>query len=177
MNEARIIRTRLYESPCGTLLLGAFGERLCLCDWLAGTHHERTCRCLAHLLCAEFSECANAVCENAATQLDEYFAGTRRKFDIPLLFAGTTFQKTVWNALLQIPFGETISYGETAKRIGAPLAVRATANACGANAISVFVPCHRVVGGNNRSLTGYAGGLPAKRFLLTLERGNALTQF
>ena len=176
MNEKQIIRTRLYESPCGTLLLGALGERLCLCDWLAGTRHERTRRRTAHLLGAEFAEGTSAVCENAAKQLDEYFAGTRRKFDIPLLFAGTRFQKTVWNALLQIPFGETISYGETAKRIGAPLAVRATANACGANAISVFVPCHRVVGGNH-SLTGYAGGLPAKRFLLTLERGNALKQF
>lgn len=169
MSEKNVIRTRIYESPCGTLLLGSLGDCLCLCDWLAGTRRERASRRSARLLHADFAESATAVTETAARQLDEYFAGTRQKFDVPLLFAGTIFQKKVWNALLQIPFGETISYGETAKRIGAPIAVRATANACGANAISVFVPCHRVIGGN-RSLTGYAGGIPAKRFLLSLEK-------
>lgn len=106
--------------------------------------------------------------EDAAKQLDEYFAGERRAFDIPLQFAGSEFQKSVWHELLKIPYGETISYGELARRIGSPKSVRAVANATGANAISIFVPCHRVIG-SDRSLTGYAGGMEAKRKLLKLE--------
>ena len=104
----------------------------------------------------------------AERQLDEFFAGQRREFDVPLLFVGTDFQKTVWNELLKIPFGQTISYGEMARRIGMPEAVRAVANANGANSMSIFAPCHRVIG-SDRSLTGYGGGLDAKRMLLELE--------
>lgn len=84
------------------------------------------------------------------------------------MFAGTDFQKTVWNELLKIPFGNTISYAEMARRIGMPKAVRAVANANGANSISIFAPCHRVIG-SDHSLTGYGGGLDAKRTLLKLE--------
>lgn len=102
-------------------------------------------------------------------ELDEYFAGTRREFDVPLLFAGTEFQEKVWCVLLGIPYGSTISYGELARRIGKPKSVRAAANACGANAIAIFAPCHRVIG-NNHSLTGYAGGLTTKQCLLHLEK-------
>ena len=87
---------------------------------------------------------------------------------MPLLFVGTDFQKAVWNELLKIPFGKTVSYGEMALRIGMPKAVRAVANANGANSISIFAPCHRVIG-SDRSLTGYGGGLSAKKFLLELE--------
>ena len=89
-------------------------------------------------------------------------------FDVPLLFVGTEFQKTVWNFLLTIPFGKTISYGEMARQIGLPKAVRAVANANGANSISIFAPCHRVIG-SDRSLTGYGGGLEAKRLMLELD--------
>ena len=85
-----------------------------------------------------------------------------------MLFVGTDFQKKVWNFLLSIPFGKTISYGEMARQIGLPKAVRAVANANGANSISVFAPCHRVIGSDS-SLTGYGGGLDAKRLLLELE--------
>ena len=87
---------------------------------------------------------------------------------MPLLFVGTDFQKTVWNELLKIPFGTTVSYGEMARRIGMPKAVRAVANANGANAISILAPCHRVIG-SDHSLTGYGGGLDVKRALLELE--------
>ena len=163
-----IIRTRMYESPCGGLLLGSYGDRLCLCDWLAEKHHGRVRRRLEHLLNAAFEEEASPVTDEAARQLDEYFAGRRRAFDVPLLFAGTDFQKAVWGELLKIPFGETVSYAELALRIGMPTAVRATANANGANSLSIFVPCHRVVG-SDRSLTGYGGGIEAKRRLLELE--------
>ena len=82
---------------------------------------------------------------------------------------GTAFQQRVWEGLLSIPYGKTVSYGEMARRIGMPTSVRAVANANGANAISIFIPCHRVIGSDG-SLTGYGGGLPAKRFLLDLER-------
>lgn len=101
-------------------------------------------------------------------QLGEYFAGTRRTFDVPLSFAGTDFQKRVWAALLAIPFGETRSYGEIAHQLGAPGASRAVGAANGRNPISIIAPCHRVVGSNGK-LTGFAGGLEAKRFLLDLE--------
>lgn len=102
-------------------------------------------------------------------QLSEYFAGTRRSFDVPLSFAGTDFQKRVWAALLAIPFGETRSYGEIADQLGAPGASRAVGAANGRNPISIIAPCHRVVGSTGK-LTGFAGGLEAKAFLLDLER-------
>lgn len=102
-------------------------------------------------------------------QLGEYFAGDRRIFDVPLSFAGTDFQKRVWAALLAIPFGETRSYGEIADQLGAPGASRAVGAANGRNPISIIAPCHRVVGSDGK-LTGFAGGLEAKRFLLDLEQ-------
>lgn len=107
-------------------------------------------------------------------QLDEYFAGERREFDVPLMFAGTEFQKAVWDVLSRIPYGRTETYSELARRIGRPAAVRAIANAVGSNALSILVPCHRVIGadGTLTGYAGYAGGLPAKRHLLALE--NAL---
>ncbi len=144
-----------------------------MCDWTAEPHHERVRRRLSRLLGAEFTEGTSAVIETAEARLDEYFASERREFDVPLMFAGTEFQKQVWNELLQIPFSRTTTYGELARRIGHPTAVRAIANAVGSNALSVLVPCHRVLGADG-ALTGYAGGLPAKRHLLNLE--NALSQ-
>ena len=107
--------------------------------------------------------------EDAKQQLDAYFSGERKVFDIPLLMVGTDFQKSVWHALLEIPYGETASYLEQAKHIGRGKAVRAVASANGANAISIFIPCHRIIGSNG-TLTGYAGGLETKQKLLELER-------
>jgi len=103
-------------------------------------------------------------------QLRAYFAGDLREFDIPLLMEGTEFQKRVWESLQAIPYGETISYGELAKRIGDPKAVRAVGAANGQNPIPIIVPCHRVIGSNG-SLTGFGGGLENKKKLLELERG------
>lgn len=167
MQKNQII-TRRYESPCGALLLGSIGDRLCLCDWQVEKHRNHVDNRLRHMLHAEFVEGSSPVTDNAAAQLDEYFAGKRQDFDIPLLFVGTDFQKKVWNQLLNIPFGKTMSYGEMARQIGLPKAVRAVANANGANAISIFAPCHRVIG-SDHALTGYAGGLAAKEYLLKLE--------
>jgi methylated-DNA-[protein]-cysteine S-methyltransferase len=105
----------------------------------------------------------------ARRQLGEYFAGERTDFDLHLALAGTPFQRSVWDALREIPYGRTISYGELACRIGRPSAVRAVGLANGRNPVSVVVPCHRVIGADG-SLTGYGGGVERKRFLLALER-------
>jgi methylated-DNA-[protein]-cysteine S-methyltransferase len=101
-------------------------------------------------------------------QLAEYFAGDRTAFDVPLAAAGTPFQRAVWRGLRDIPYGETVSYGELARRIGRPSAVRAVGLANGRNPISVIVPCHRVIGADG-TLTGYGGGIERKRLLLELE--------
>jgi len=106
--------------------------------------------------------------EKAKGQLEEYFAGKRTTFDLPLQAQGTDFQHSVWKALQQIPFGKTCSYGEIALKIGNPKAARAIGNANNKNPIAIVVPCHRVIGANNE-LTGYAGGLWRKEFLLNLE--------
>lgn len=168
VKEKKIIKIKSYKSPCGTIILGSFYDKLCLCDWQVERHHEHVKRRLRRTLCAEFDEGISDITERAGKQLDEFFAGKRRDFDIPLLFVGTDFQKRVWNELLKIPFGTTVSYAELARRIDMPKAVRAVANANGANPLSVFVPCHRVIG-SNHSLTGYGGGLAAKQMLLELE--------
>ena len=107
--------------------------------------------------------------KKAAKQLTEYFAGKRREFDLPLDFTGTGFQKKVWAALLTIPYGETRSYGEIAKQIGNPKACRAVGMANNRNPIAIICPCHRVIGADG-SLVGFGGGLPAKQFLLDLEK-------
>jgi O-6-methylguanine DNA methyltransferase len=109
-------------------------------------------------------------CAAARRQVEEYFAGQRTAFDAPADGDGTPFQREVWRALQAIPFGETASYGEIARRIGRPAASRAVGRANGLNPIALLVPCHRVIGADG-SLTGYAGGLPAKQALLDFERG------
>lgn len=107
---------------------------------------------------------------DATRQLEEYFAGKRQAFDLPLAPSGTEFQRRVWAALTEIPYGETRSYGQIATAIGRPGASRAVGMANGRNPVSIVVPCHRVVGASG-SLTGYAGGPERKQFLLDLERG------
>ncbi|HEV2268831.1 MAG TPA: methylated-DNA--[protein]-cysteine S-methyltransferase [Steroidobacteraceae bacterium] len=104
----------------------------------------------------------------AVAQLQEYFAGERRRFDLPLAPRGTEFQRRVWRALTEIPYGKTVSYGELARRIMKPSASRAVGLANGANPLPIIVPCHRVIGADG-SLTGFGGGLPIKRRLLALE--------
>jgi methylated-DNA-[protein]-cysteine S-methyltransferase len=108
--------------------------------------------------------------EAARTQLAEYFAGERREFDLPLAMSGADFNRRAWAELLRIPYGETISYGEQARRLGIPSAARAVGTANGLNPLAVVVPCHRVIGADGK-LTGYGGGLERKRLLLELEAG------
>lgn len=170
MNKDNIfIKVMHYHFPCGEMILGSFDGKLCLCDWLDGRRRVSTDMRLLRILKAEFVEGSSNVIETVQQQLNEYFLNQRRNFDIPLLFVGTDFQKKVWNELRNIPYGKTVSYGELARRIGMPKAVRAVANANAVNAISIIAPCHRVIG-TDGSLTGYGGGLNRKKFLLELEK-------
>lgn len=158
---------RIMASPVGELTLVATNKGLTAILWendrpgrvpLGETREDRD----------------NPVLIEAERQIAAYFAGELTEFTIALDFAGTEFQKSVWAALLTIPFGETRSYAEIAHQIGKPKAVRAVGAANGRNPISIIAPCHRVIGSNG-SLTGFAGGLEAKQLLLTLEgRGTLL---
>jgi len=148
-------------SPVGELKLVANGSRLAAILWendkpervrLGPMHEARD----------------HPMLVRAVQQLQEYFAGTRNRFELELDFAGTEFQQKVWRALLTIPFGETRSYSQIAEQIGNPSAVRAVGAANGKNPISIVAPCHRVIGASGK-LTGFAGGLEAKERLLTLE--------
>lgn len=162
------IRIQYYHSPCGELVLGSYGDKLCLCDWQNEERRKLIDGRIQKGLQAGYVTDESEVIAKAIAQLDEYFDRKRNVFDIPLMFVGTDFQKTVWNELLNIPYGTTESYASLSQRLGNPKAIRAVASANGANAISIFVPCHRVIGSNHQ-LTGYAGGLPAKQLLLELE--------
>jgi len=108
------------------------------------------------------------ILKSAVKQLESYFSGKRKEFDLPLEPVGTEFQKEVWEALRSISYGETVSYGDIARRIGRPNAVRAVGSAIGKNPLSIMIPCHRVIGASGK-LTGFAGGLSTKEFLLNLE--------
>ena len=112
----------------------------------------------------------NEMCEQAVKQISEYFTGSRQEFDLPILLSGTEFQRQVWQELRSIPFGQTVSYGDLARAIGKPSAVRAVGAANGDNPVSIIVPCHRVIGSDG-GLTGYGGGLERKRWLLKHEGG------
>ena len=116
----------------------------------------------------------NAILNQTKLELEEYFEKKRVDFDLPLYFEGTAFQKKAWKALLDIPYGQTISYAKQAENIGNPKAVRAIGGANGANPISIVVPCHRVIGKSGK-LTGYASGLDIKEYLLNLESSNLPT--
>jgi methylated-DNA-[protein]-cysteine S-methyltransferase len=163
------VSVQYYSSPCGELVLASAGDALCLCDWRAKPCAEKNRHRLVRMLGAEFCEEPSEVILRTEEQLDEYFAGRRTAFDIPLQPVGTAFQHRVWQALLEIPYGETCSYRDIALRVGNPRGVRAVAQAVGANGIAILIPCHRVIGSDG-SLTGFAGGLEAKRLLLEVER-------
>jgi methylated-DNA-[protein]-cysteine S-methyltransferase len=163
------ISTQSYKTPYGELLLGSLNEQLCLCDWQYRRMRTTIDKRIQTLLGAIYIDQTSNVIEHAISQLDEYFQQKRTQFSVPLLMAGTEFQKSVWSVLINIPYGTTSSYLELAKSIKNEKAVRAVASANGANAMSIIIPCHRVIGSNGE-LTGYAGGLPAKKRLLKLEQ-------
>lgn len=158
-----------HNTTYGELILGSYENKLCLCDWRYRKMRSSIDNRVKSLLNGEFIERDNDLFKEVRTQLEEYFKGERKEFDIPLLFVGSEFQKRVWSGLLDIKYGETVSYIKLAENLGDRKAVRAVANANGANGISIFVPCHRVIGSDGK-LTGYAGGLRTKEKLLSLEQ-------
>ena len=165
------IRIKRYLSPVGELLVGSFDGKLCICDWAREKRRDVNDRRIQRALRAVYEDGASDTIERAIAQLDEYFARERTSFDISLIFTGTDFQNSVWRELQNIPYGETVSYGELARKLGCPKAVRAVAAANGANPISIFVPCHRVIG-SDRKMVGYGGGLEATKGQLTLEQAS-----
>jgi methylated-DNA-[protein]-cysteine S-methyltransferase len=154
-----------YDSPCGRMLLVADGDALCGAYFVGQKHFREVDP-------AWRRDPAWAPLVQARRQFDEYFAGKRKAFDVPLAPEGTPFQRAVWKAIAGVPFGATISYAELARRAGRPGSARAAGAATGRNPIGIIVPCHRIVGADG-SLTGYAGGMDKKRALLALEAGSA----
>lgn len=149
-----------FDSPVGPLMLATTDAGLHALEFGESRHPVRRD--------ARWQQGDHPLLQRARAQLDAYFAGTLRDFDVPLAPQGTAFQCEVWEALTTIPYGRTLGYGELAARIGKPSAVRAVGAANGRNPLSIFVPCHRVIGADG-TLTGYGGGLPTKEFLLSLE--------
>jgi len=162
------INIQYYQSPVGEMILGSYEGKLCLADWKYRRMRSTIDKRIQSGLKAEYVEENSIVIEEAIKEIKEYFEGERKIFDIPLLMIGTDFQKSVWEGLIKIPYGTTASYLELSKNICKEKAIRAVASANGANAISILIPCHRVIGSNG-DLVGYAGGLPAKKKLLALE--------
>jgi methylated-DNA-[protein]-cysteine S-methyltransferase len=166
-DDARPVTLREIDTPIGPMTLGATDEALVLADFserrLMPVQLATTRRRIGPT-----SSGSSPLLDRAERQLREYLAGERVDFDLPIQLPGSPFQERVWSELLHIPYGETISYGEMARRVGVPAASRAVGRANGSNRIAVIVPCHRVIAAGG-SLGGYGGGLPAKRFLLDLE--------
>jgi methylated-DNA-[protein]-cysteine S-methyltransferase len=158
------------DSPVGPLRLLADTHGLRAIEFDPNVSNRKVRRVAAvEAMAKEDERVARALLALVETQLGEYFAGTRQDFDLPLRPLGTGFQTSAWLALADIPYGQTRSYGQQARMIGHPEAVRAVGAANGSNPIPIVLPCHRVIGANG-SLTGFGGGLPMKRFLLDLER-------
>ena len=162
------ISIQYYKSPVGEILLGSYAGKLCLADWKYRKMRTTIDSRIQKGLKAEYIVQSTEVIEETIKQMKEYFAHERKDFNIPLLMVGTEFQQSVWEGLVKIPYGTTASYLELSRNIGNEKAVRAVASANGANAISILIPCHRIIGSNG-DLVGYAGGLPVKKKLLELE--------
>lgn len=157
---------KTLKSPVGELKLVASDKGLAAILWPNDDPKRVRLAPLAE-------DTSHPVLNETERQLGEYFKGARKVFDLPLDFAGTDFQKNVWNELLKIPYGQTRSYGEIARQLGNTKAMRAVGAANGRNPISIVAPCHRVIGASGK-LTGFAGGLETKEFLLRLEGSSAL---
>ncbi|MBN2617805.1 MAG: methylated-DNA--[protein]-cysteine S-methyltransferase [Spirochaetales bacterium] len=163
-----IITIKYFKSPIGELIIGDYKSQICLCDWRYRKLRDKIDSRIKSELNAQYLEGSTQVIDECISQIQEYLSYKRKKFTIPILLIGTPFQKEVWNSLLEIPFGKTISYKKQAQNLNKEKAVRAIASANGLNAISIIVPCHRVIGSDG-NLTGYAGGLSAKKKLLDIE--------
>lgn len=167
-----ILFTHRFDTPLGQMLACASSSGLCLLEF-ADTPADvprllKELAALQRVMAATIVPGVNIHIQQAQQQLQDYFRGVRRDFSVLLHLSGTAFQQLVWNGLLRIPYGQTISYQVQAQAIGQPSAVRAVARANGANRMAIIIPCHRVIGKNGQ-LTGYAGGLTRKQCLLQHE--------
>lgn len=174
--KASVAKTIIFitriPTPLGLMMAGAVNDELCLLEFCDRRMLAAELDGLQKLHRATLMTAHCPLFDDVHRQLDEYFAGQRKEFTLPLNLDGTSFQQTVWRALLGIPYGTTCSYQQQARKIGRPEAVRAVAHANGMNRIGIVVPCHRVIGSDG-SLTGYGGGLERKRWLLTHEMRHA----
>jgi methylated-DNA-[protein]-cysteine S-methyltransferase len=157
-----------WKSPLGELILMATEDKLCLCDWKYRKMRASIDKRIHYHYKTEVREESNEIINETILQLNDYFEKKRRDFDVPLKLIGTDFQQKVWQELHRISYGKTISYLQLSKNLGDEKAIRAAATANGANGLSILIPCHRVIGSDG-ALTGYAGGLPAKKKLLIIE--------
>ncbi|RLA66608.1 MAG: cysteine methyltransferase [Epsilonproteobacteria bacterium] len=165
MNQINI---QYYKTKYANFILGSFENKLCMLDFRYRKMRIAVDSRLKKGFDADFVEKDDDVLAETIKQIDEYFNMRRKEFDIPLVTVGTDFQKSVWDALLKVPYGRTSTYLQLAKDIGNEKAVRAVATANGANSMSIIIPCHRIIGSNGE-LRGYAGGLALKKRLLELE--------
>jgi len=168
-----VVHVAHVDSPVGPLVIGTTDDALVLLEFVDRPLLPTQVGRIARALGCVFAPGETAVLVRTRRQLDEYFSGHRRAFDLPLAMTGTPFQRRVWNALLEIPCGATRSYLDIARAIGQPTAVRAVARANGDNRMAIVIPCHRVIGADGQ-LVGYGGGLWRKRRLLDLEQGARL---
>jgi AraC family transcriptional regulator of adaptative response/methylated-DNA-[protein]-cysteine methyltransferase len=172
LEDAALIRAMRIGTPLGPMLVGSTDEALVLLEFVDRRQLAAQIGRIARRLRAVFVPDRSPIMERVGVQLTEYFGGQRRRFDIPLRLAGSSFEREVWEALLEIPYGETRSYAEVAQRVGRGSAMRAVGRANGMNALSIVIPCHRVIGSDGR-LVGYGGGLWRKERLLELERAGS----
>ena len=163
------INIEYHKTPYGELIIGSFENSLCLCDWRYRKMRNSIDNRIKSGLDADYIEKSSPIIDETKAQLTQYFDGERTEFNIPLLLIGSDFQKSVWNALLQIPYGKTDTYLGLSQKLKNEKAIRAVAGANGANCISIIIPCHRIIGSDGK-LVGYAGGLNVKKKLLILEK-------
>lgn len=167
--QAGPLLLRRFDTPLGAMIACASQDGLCLLEFTDRPIVDAELAALRRLLSAEIADGDSPLLRQAEREIGEYFAGSRRDFDVALHLPGTAFQQAVWRLLLSVPYGRTRSYQEQAARLGRPQSVRAVAAANGANRLSIIVPCHRVLG-KDGALTGYGGGLERKAWLLAHER-------
>jgi len=162
------IAVQYFSGPFGELILGTYKDAVCLCDWRYRKKREGIDNRIQKGLQAEFVESDNHLLRSLKKDLTDYFTGERMAFALPLIMVGSSFQKSVWEEVRRIPYGQTLSYQELSLKLRNEGAIRAVAAANGANALTILVPCHRIIGSKGE-LTGYAGGLEVKRKLLLME--------
>jgi AraC family transcriptional regulator of adaptative response/methylated-DNA-[protein]-cysteine methyltransferase len=164
-----MIRFATIETPIGEMTVAATKEGICMLEFAEPSGRGADINRLAFIYNMETIHGTNRHIRALRKQLKEYFKGKRKEFSVQLFYQGSEFQKSVWQLLLKIPFGKTITYMSLAESLGNPKAIRATANATGSNPLAIVIPCHRVIGSDG-NLTGYGGGLERKRWLIDHER-------